>query len=384
MTKRLWKLLLAWRLWLLIPLLLASWWLAYRTGSEFTQLWHHTQPYPVAQSEVIFPWANFDGVHYLAIASRGYIDEGRFLPLFPLLIRWVAAPLNLIFGDMAYGPTYFWTGLILSQLFFVGALYFLQKLLRLDFDQKTTNLALWLLVLFPTSFFLVSIYTESLFLLLTILSFYFAKKRHWRWSILVATLLAVTRLSGVLIILPLAWEWWRQEKKFSLKMLSLAVIPTLLIGYSYFNYLKWGDWLYFVHAHGALGNSRATSGLVFPLVTLWRYFKIFISLSPQLYEFWVAVVEALSLAIATLGLIWAYLKKVDWPQLLFAILIITLPILSGTLSGLPRYILPAYPLFIGLASVLAKKPKIRTTWLIFSFIIQAIFLILFARGYFIA
>jgi len=85
-VKKLFLLLFSWRIWLFLPVFLASVLIPFRSNSSFTQLWHYVSPYRVAEYPAVYPWANFDGVHYVAIASRGYLDEGRFMPLFPLFL----------------------------------------------------------------------------------------------------------------------------------------------------------------------------------------------------------------------------------------------------------------------------------------------------------
>ena len=163
---------LIWRLWLFIPLFVAIVFLPFRENSIFTTIWGYTTKYVVVESPFVFPWSNFDGVHYLAIASRGYLDEGRFLPLFPVLVRALATPFSVFWKIKPFGQLIFWSGLFLSNLFFVLSLFFLKKLLRLDYDEKLVNRVVLLLLVFPTSFFFVSIYTESLFLLLICLGLF--------------------------------------------------------------------------------------------------------------------------------------------------------------------------------------------------------------------
>src|SRR3989338_7634876 len=44
------------------------------------------------------PWANFDGVHYLSIAERGYVQyEQAFFPLYPVLVRSIARTLHITY-----------------------------------------------------------------------------------------------------------------------------------------------------------------------------------------------------------------------------------------------------------------------------------------------
>src|SRR5258708_5948859 len=52
-------------------------------------IWAYPTPYPPVNSLLLYPLANFDGVHYLTIAGDGKYREasdGRFFPFYPLLI----------------------------------------------------------------------------------------------------------------------------------------------------------------------------------------------------------------------------------------------------------------------------------------------------------
>ena len=118
------------------------------------------------------PWANFDGVHYLSIAKSGYFQyEQAFFPLYPLLIRFLA-PL--------FGGNFVISGFIISNLSLLFSLFIFWKLIGLDELKLNSEKRKWVLIFFlffPTAFFFGSLYTESLFLLLILGSFYFLYKK---------------------------------------------------------------------------------------------------------------------------------------------------------------------------------------------------------------
>lgn len=389
---------LVWRFLLFIPILIGIFLLPLRKNSLYTTLWQYTNKYPIVENDFIYSWSNFDGVHYIAIASQWYTNQGRFLPLFPITIGVVAAPLSIIWPIIPYGPATFWSGIIVSTTATIFALYYLAKLLELDYKIKTIESTLLLLLISPTAFFLGSIYSEGLFLLLSVLSLFFARKRKWLLACITAMFLSITRLSGLLIVFPLLYEYYQSEikdkKNFSIKsnlnLVYFAIIPLLLLLYSYFNYIKWGDFLYFVHAHGSLGNSREVSSLVFPLVTIYRYLKIFLTVSTKQYEFWIALLEFSTLIYASWCLFLSWREKLRPSYQIYAWAMISLPLLSGTLSGFPRYILPVFPFFLA-QSLWFRKYKInkqnRFLMIVFvgvSILLQAVLLMLFARGYYVS
>ena len=116
-------------------------------------------------------WFRWDSGHFTAIASNGYDAAWRtaFFPLFPLLQRGVAF--------LTHDP--FIAGLIISNLAGLGMLVVLYRLVQEDFDAERAFRTVLYLSVFPTAFFFVAAYNESLFLLLTLLSFY--DMRHGNW-----------------------------------------------------------------------------------------------------------------------------------------------------------------------------------------------------------
>lgn len=367
-----------------------------RSNQEFTTLLQYPNFSKFVSSPLVYPYANFDGVHYLNIAARGYIDEGRFFPLFPALMKVISAPFLFIFGREHLTVIVLLMGTVLSSVFFLLALLVLEKLLLLDYKQKFVDRVIDLLILFPTSFFFISVYSESLFLLLSVLIFWYVRKSNWFLASVLSMFLSVSRLSGVLIGIPLLFEFLYAKKNRVLSeyksILWFVLIPLLLFVYMYYNFVVWDDVLFFVHAHSQLGNSRETSSIVFPLITVYRYLKIFITVSMQQYEYWVAVIEFKALVLGSLFLFYAYLSKVRVSYILYAILIFLFPILSGTLTGLPRYMLPVFPLFVGyvfIIQALEKRFPTHKKVLVFgiyacSILLQIVLFALFARSYFIA
>jgi Gpi18-like mannosyltransferase len=370
----------------------------YRTDFNYTSVTYFNQNLPALSQQLLTPWTNFDGVHYLKIGAEGYHDQLRFFPLYPALI---SIPTKL-FSLTTFGTAQLLSSLVISWLIFGGMLAIWGKLLSLDFSSKNTHRALLAILAFPTAFFLISIYSESLFLLLTGLSFWFARKKQWGRAILFSSLLSVTRLTGMVIWPALLMELWLQTnfpkslastqlskqklvyfcKQTWRKTLATFAITLPLLGFAYFNFQKMGDWLYFLHAHGDLANGRATSSLVFPAVTLFRYFKILSSLAPTQWEFWVAVLELGVLGLVTVLLITAWRQKIRWSYLVFAALAVSIPILSGTLSGLPRYSLVAFPIYLALAQL--ENKNLRRAYFLLGFSLQLLLIALFSSGYFVA
>jgi Gpi18-like mannosyltransferase len=152
------------------------------------------------------PWTLYDSEWYLRIAARGYESvTTAFFPLYAWLLS-LAGPDNI---RMAL-----W-GMAISNSCFFATLYFFYRLTVIDFDEKVAGRAVFLLAFFPTTAFFSAVYTESLFLLLTVLSFYLVRKRQWVQAGFLAGLAGLTRNSGWILFVMLAIEYVRYLKTAS-------------------------------------------------------------------------------------------------------------------------------------------------------------------------
>lgn len=316
-------------------------------------------------------WANLDGVHYLSIARNGYFTyEQAFFPVYPLLIK-ILATLTGLPGV--------WAGLIISHLaFIVGVIGWYRLGKELGLLKKPIDI--WPLLLFPTSFFYIALYNESLFLAASVWSMWLINRRKWFVGSLLGGVAGGVRLFGVFGVI---WVLIKKlfGKRYEVPWWTWVILLAGLIGYVI--YLQWyfKDPIMFIHAQSAFGAGRSGSKIILLPQVIYRYLKIYLMVSAGSLNFWVAVFE---------GWIWVYgiyllwinrMKKNLWPYLAFSAAVLIIPTLSGTLSSMPRYFLSAYPLFW----LIAKREKWRDTitGVIFALIL-AVLTALFIRGYFIA
>ncbi|MEW5720633.1 MAG: glycosyltransferase family 39 protein, partial [Chloroflexota bacterium] len=160
----------------------------------------------IATNVLLSVWQRFDANWYLKIAERGYAsDDGSmvYFPLYPSLIRVVGA----LVGNSLLAA------LLISNLSLIGALALLYRLSDALFGAASARRALAYWLLFPTAFFLTAAYTESLFLLFTLAAFDFARRDKWMLAALFGALAALTRLQGALLVAPLAYLWWQNDRR---------------------------------------------------------------------------------------------------------------------------------------------------------------------------
>ena len=165
---------------------------------------------PLETNSWLEPWQHWDTPQYQAIALRGYkaFDTALFTPpLFPFLMGRTAP----FFGGDTLAA-----GLFLSGLACLACLLAAYQIALYEFNDETKafRAALYLAV-FPTAFFLSAAYSESLFLMGAMFSIYFTRKQRWVAAGLCGALAALTRITGPLLVVPLAfaaWQAWRSGK----------------------------------------------------------------------------------------------------------------------------------------------------------------------------
>jgi len=333
-------------------------------------------------SPEIFSWANFDGEHYLSIAIVGYRGlEQAFFPVYPMLISFFAKPFSIDSLSTIISSTI--VGLLISNIAMLFSLYFLWKLLRIDFSSKAVWLTIILLLVFPTSFYLGSLYNESLYLLLSLISFYFARTGKWFWAGIFGAISSATRIFGILLLPVFLIEAYQQRAKFS-KFFWVFLIPLGLGLYMLYQYILVGDPLAFYRLQKIVGEQHQSGLTLLPQV-YFRYLKMLttVDITNPIYqtivlEFFVGI---LFFILPLIG----YFKKVRVAYLLYALLGFLSPTIQGSFSSVPRYILAFFPSFLVMALFLDKFPRLLKILIISaSFILLTFETILFIRGYWIA
>jgi hypothetical protein len=167
----------------------------------------------------------FDSGYYLGIATTGYerLSSGRiaFFPVYPELIRVLAV--------LTRSPVL--AGVLISLVSFGVALTLLHRLCVLEFGRAAADATTLLLCFAPLSFFFSAVYTESLFLALTVGAVYAARTDRWRVACALAVAATLTRPTGFLIVGPLLVLWHRSGRpRRDLGWLGLA--PLALVAWA--------------------------------------------------------------------------------------------------------------------------------------------------------
>ncbi|MEZ5125504.1 MAG: mannosyltransferase family protein [Thermoleophilia bacterium] len=218
-----------------------------------------------ALGDLVNPWAHWDGVWFIKIATSGYAADGgstAFFPLLPSLLRW----LGVLFGGNLVV-----TGITVSMACYAASAWLLYRLIRQDFGDHVAARALVYLAVSPLSFFFQAVYTESLFLLLSLACFSLARDGRLRLAGLMGLLAVLTRSAGVMLIIPMTYYYYQhrdwQIRKTDSHIANLLMIPEGLLVWMTYLSLAFGNPLSFMSA-----QSQWARMLTAPNYTVWRGF----------------------------------------------------------------------------------------------------------------
>ncbi|MFA6511936.1 MAG: mannosyltransferase family protein [Patescibacteria group bacterium] len=333
----------------------------YLTGdSAYT--WQTPETYTQKQTwDPISLHTQWDSAFYLFIAEHGYNYNGEglsniaFFPLYPMLMR-ISAP--VLFGNYALAG---WLISIFSLFF---ALYYIKKLVDEFHPGVSPTLVIAFLLIFPTAFFLNVVYTEALFLFLSVASLYYARKQSFALAGLIGVLAAFTRSPGFLLMIPLAIEYLRSEKKplHAFPALFLPLFAPLI--YFSFHALWYGDFFAFFKVEDAWGRALEVNSSHFAIISSAGG----INLAMDIFFLLIGIAAAIFV-------IW----KVRLSYGIYMLAMLTLALATGTLLSIGRFVLVLFPIFIAVAMIHNAYIKLGIAFA--SILLLALYTLLFVNGY---
>lgn len=307
-------------------------------------------------------WQRWDALWYQQIAEHGYRagdGTGAFFPLYPLLSRLVS---YLVGGQMVVSE------LLVSSVAFCVALWLLYKIACPDTGAAAAQLAVLLVALFPTGFFLLVPYTESLFLAMTLAALYFARRDRPWISGAFGFAAGLTRTQGALLVLPLAFEHVRRRDEQGKRpglALAAATLPAFgLIAFTLYQHLIVGE-----HRSSLSVQQEWGYQVVPPWEALSASWTHIVRLGDP--------IEALNLASLvgfTILALWG-VRRLPIAYTLYALphlgLLFAREMYFSPLMSVSRFALVLFPCFIVLATWLARRPALAYGWLAIGVILQA-------------
>ena len=302
------------------------------------------------------PLSQWDGIWYLQIAEHGYdptLGHGNspaFFPLYPMLVgaAHVLVPLSTAS-----------VGVLVSTLLLLPALMLLYRLTLERFDEAIAHRTVLYLAISPMSFVFSAVYTESLALLLIVLTFFLMERGRVLAACSVGALAVLARPVGIALAPAIAWRVYADAgRKVSwrlvLRLTPVLLLPLALLLFEVYLYWRTGE-VFATHAAESRGWSRDARPL-------------FILLLPVavLHGIWIAMTGTHDLGLAlSAGAAWAstvllgigiWLRKVPIDYAIFSLICLILPAYTGMWLGFPRFGLVLFPVFWTLAVLAGRHP----------------------------
>lgn len=254
----------------------------------------------------------------------------------------------------------YWIAYILTLILGLTTIILFYLLAVKLIGELNAKLALILFISFPTAFVLHAAYTENLFLTLTLLSFWLLEKKRFLLSSLVGGLTVATRQVGIGMSVVYLFIKAPLRKKIIYSLFALSG----LLGYMLFLKLQFGDPYLFANAHQEWCTGIGQCKITFPLSPLLPKAQLLLAgwVRPN---FSISFLDWIS-PIIFLALLWPIYKHLNKTYLIYSAVAILLPLSTGMLTSMTRYIFVAFPIFLILPVILKSKWLIALLVIFFS------------------
>ena len=309
----------------------------------------------------LHPW---DADHYLGIIENWYVTEGDprlhivFLPFYPAVCRGLR---------LATGMSAFAAAELVSNGALIGCGMAMFRLVEPTDGPAVARRAMLLTLFSPMTYFYSIPYTESTFLLLTLLAVLCARRQRFAAAVLFGALASNARIVGMAVAIPIYWEMLRADREKAeaagagagagaaarrLVLCALRVLPVSagLLLYLYGNHRLFGNptqFLIFQREHWYQSFGSLANTFRYCLCNAAEY-------DDDLYRLGVWIPQAVLLVAVPVLLVWRRRRTPpgDAGYLLVFHYVSFAP--TWLLSG-PRYLSAAYALY----PLLARIPRGR-------------------------
>lgn len=319
-------------------------------------------------------WNRWDALRHTRVEEVGYTSSGEYLaditifPLFPWLVR--AA--NWITGDTQVNAWF------VSGIALVAVCVLLYRLAQMDETEPVARNSVWFLLIFPTAYFFHVNYTESVFLAVTLASFFFARRGNWRLAGLFGVLSSMGRVNGLLLFPALvieAFVEYRKTRRWNWNWLSILATPIGFGVYLLVNLYVTGSAFTFM----AVTKEKFYKALAPPWTGIINSFdRAWWDDNPSSVMM-MSIQELLFIAIGFVAIIfcarllrWSYTVWMAGNWLLFTSV--------GFIMSVPRYTLILFPIYI-LFARLAQRHAWYVLITVWSLLFYALFVSRFVTGY---
>jgi len=325
-------------------------------------------------------WTRWDGGWYRSIAERGYsYAPGKecsvpFFPMYPLLMRGLSMLTRNLLAS----------GMIITALAGIGSALLFYRWCRHRLSSRAALAALLALLLWPFAYYLYfTVYSDALFLALSLASFTLVEDDRPVLAGLVGAIATATRPVGVALALGLVARalersgWTPRRPLQRLRLRDAGLLWSLLGVTAYLGYLwiRFGDPFVFSRALGAWHKGQ--SWLTWVKRDAWVHLTDRRGYLPE------AIAANLIATVVIWSLVPRVVRRFGWGYGTYAILVLAMPtITTNDFISMGRYVLAAFPCYAAAGEILSTRPRFARVVLVASGGSLVVLTSLFARWFY--
>ncbi|KJU86284.1 conserved hypothetical protein, membrane [Candidatus Magnetobacterium bavaricum] len=322
----------------------------------------------------------YDTGFYLSVINEGYnfVNDGVgvyntiIFPLYPLSVRYLA---------IFFSADVVMTGLILSNACFLVALVILFYYVKGHYKDVDPTLSVILMSVFPSGVIFSTMYAESLFLLLAVVSFYMFYEKRYIPASLALSLLGATKLQGLFVlpslalpyliklVFPLSNKRLKTDPNGVFRFLGwLTVSLTGVIAFGIYLKLRFGFWNAFILAQ-QYGWHRKIGDWARLLTELKPDPNIIMHIVP-------------AFIILTSAIVFMFTKNYR-RYVLWGLCTVLIPLSSGSFLGMNRYMIVYFPMVIFISGLSNRSVYVRDFFVAMFFTGSFVTTVIYTKGYFL-
>ncbi|CEG56361.1 glycosyltransferase family 39 protein [Legionella fallonii] len=303
----------------------------------------------IIENNLINNVCHWDCQWYKNLISHGYdtvaypIDDSMFsgqanwafFPLFPLISRGLIQIFNSEFSVI-----------VLNQILFFASMILLYQFCASNYSKNIALIATLILGVSSENIYILSLYTESLFIFLSLLTLHLITNNKYVAAAICCGLLSATKVQGAAMSLPLLLCYARSGNFAFTKKRVLSLLVLLVLSLSglliYMVYLKFqtGDFLAFYNIQQQWARFH----------TSWLHpVKAIKSIHGNAIDTVFAILSMLP--------IFYFYRQKRYNEFLFLLLCWLMAVLSQNLMGITRFLFANYAIYIFLA-ICSTRTKI--------------------------
>ncbi len=295
-------------------------------------------------TQVLTSW---DGAWYLRIIRDWYPTsippdvtyndmEARaaFFPVYPMLVRTLDHVLPG--GDV-------FASLFINFVLGAVAIYLVGLIARDLFGPRIAYRAMVLMCFFPGSVALSLTYSEATLITVAAGCLLMLHRKHWLAAGLLAAIGSGTRPNGIGLIVACAVAAFfaiKDDRDWR-SLIAPVLAPIGFVAFQLYLYDRTGEWAWF-RVQTEAWDEGTSFGLTAIKNTLEAFTRPLSSPTDTL-----TAVSVMAM-IALLVVLWK--RRLPWPMVAFALVVLALMVLPSTVTARPRFLYTAFPLFISAAA----------------------------------